>query len=91
MWNLSGTTRKRQKNLNKHGVSFREAASVFGDPLAISFDDPDHSMDEHRLLTFGVTRTGKMVIVSHAYRNGAMRIISVRLMEKHERHIYDEG
>jgi len=83
--------KKAAKNLKKHGVSFREAASVFGDPLAITFDDPDHSIGEHRLLTFGSTRTGKMVIVSHTQRNGSMRIISARLMEKHERNIYEEG
>ena len=82
---------KAAKNLKKHGVSFREAASVFGDPLAITFDDPDHSIGEHKLLTFGSTRTGKMVIVSHTQRNGSMRIISTRLMEKHERSIYEEG
>ena len=56
--------RKASANLKKHGVSFREAASVFGDSLAITFDDPDHSIDEVRFLTFGITRTGKMVIVS---------------------------
>jgi uncharacterized DUF497 family protein len=83
--------KKAVKNLKKHGVSFREAASVFGDPLAITFDDPDHSIDEDRFLTFGTTRTGKMVIVSHCQRNGSMRIISARLMEKHERQIYEEG
>ena len=83
--------RKAAKNLKKHRVSFREAASVFGDPLAITFEDPDHSIGEHRLLTFGTTRTGKMVIVSHTERNGSMRIISVRLMMKHERNIYEEG
>jgi len=83
--------RKAAKNLKKHRVSFREAASVFGDPLAITFDDPDHSTDEHRLLTFGAARTGRLVIVSHTMRNGSMRIISVRLMEKHERNIYEEG
>jgi uncharacterized DUF497 family protein len=83
--------KKAAKNLKKHGVSFREAASVYGDPLAITFEDPDHSIDEHRLLTFGTTRTGKMVIVSHTERNGSMRIISARLMMKHERIIYEEG
>lgn len=82
---------KATKNLKKHGVSFREAASVFGDPLAITFDDPDHSIGEYRLLTFGTTRTGKMAIVSHTYRNGSIRIISARLMKKQERHIYEEG
>ena len=83
--------KKAAKNLKKHGVSFREAASIFGDPLAITFEDPDHSIDEYRLLTFGTTRTGKMVIVSHTERNGSMRIISARLMMKHERNIYEEG
>ena len=83
--------KKAAKSLKKHVVSFREAASMFGDPLAITFDDPDHSLGEHRMLTFGTTRTGKLVIVSHTQRNGTMRIISARLMEKHERHIYEEG
>jgi uncharacterized DUF497 family protein len=83
--------RKDASNLKKHGVTFREAASVFGDPLATTFDDPDHSISEHRLLTFGVTRTGKWVIVSHTERNGSMRIISARLMQKHERAIYEQS
>jgi uncharacterized DUF497 family protein len=51
--------KKAVKNLKKYGVSFREAASFFGDPLAITFDDPDHSIDEDRFLTFGTTRTEK--------------------------------
>jgi len=83
--------RKAASNLKKHGVSFHEAASVFGDPLALTFDDPDHSIGEHRLLTFGTTRTGKLVIVSHTEREGSMRIISARLMQKHEREIYEKG
>jgi len=83
--------KKAENNLKKHGVSFREAASVFGDPLAITFDDPDHSIGENRMLTFGITRTEKLVIVSHTQRNGSMRIISARLMEKHEKHIYEDG
>nr|VFJ56576.1 MAG: hypothetical protein BECKFW1821B_GA0114236_102835 [Candidatus Kentron sp. FW] len=53
-WN----NRKAAGNLKTHRVSFHEAASVFGDPLAITFDDPDHSIDERRLLTFaGFPRT----------------------------------
>lgn len=82
---------KGHEQPEKHGVSFREAASVFGDPLALTFDDPDHSIGEHRLLTFGATRTGKLVIVSHTARNGSMRIISARLMQKHERDVYEKG
>ncbi|MDG4596691.1 MAG: BrnT family toxin [Candidatus Contendobacter sp.] len=83
--------RKAASNLKKHGVSFGEAASVFGDPLALTFDDPDHSIGERRLLTFGATRTGKLVIVSHTERERSMRIISVRIMQKHEREIYEKG
>ena len=45
---------KAELNLKKHGISFREAATVFGDTLAITFDDPDHSAGEYRLITFGL-------------------------------------
>ncbi|QEP43389.1 BrnT family toxin [Ectothiorhodospiraceae bacterium BW-2] len=83
--------KKAVKNMKKHGISFHEAATVFGDPLALTFDDPDHSGDEERVLTFGRTRTEKLVIASHTQRNGSIRIISARLMDKHERNIYEEG
>jgi len=83
---------KAQTNLKKHGISFQEAASAFGDPLALTFDDPDHSIGEHRLLTFGVTKTGKWVIVSHTEKHNAiLRIISARPMNKYERKIYENG
>jgi len=84
-------TKKARANFGKHGVSFAEAGSVFGDPLAITFDDPDHSIAEPRLLTFGPTRTGKRVIGSHPERSGLTRIISACLMTKEERKIYEEG
>lgn len=44
---------KAERNLDKHGVPFSEAATVFGDPSAVTFADPDHSDDEDRFLTFG--------------------------------------
>jgi uncharacterized protein len=72
--------KKATTNLKKHRVSFQESASVFGDPMAITFDDPDHSVGERRLLTFGVTRTEKFVIVSHTRDADINRIISVRTM-----------
>lgn len=84
-------TKKARANFRKHGISFAEAGTVFGDPLAITFDDPDHSIAEPRLLTFGTTRTGRLAIVSHTGRSGATRIISARLMTKQERKIYEEG
>jgi hypothetical protein len=82
---LTGIT--AAKNIKKHNISFQEAASVFNDILAITFEDPDHSIGEQRLLTFGTTITGKLLIVSHTEINGLMRIISARLMKKHERKI----
>lgn len=83
---------KAQTNLKKHGISFQEAASVFGDPLALTFNDPDHSIGERRLLTFGVTKMGKLVIVSHTERyNSVLRIISARPMNKYERKTYENG
>ena len=57
--------RKAESNIKKHEISFQEAATVFGDPLAMTFDDPDHSLGERRLLTFGRTVTDKLIIVSH--------------------------
>ena len=82
---------KASSNFKKHGVSFQEAATVFGDSLALTFNDPDHSVGEHRLLTFGVTRTGKYVVVFHNEMDRSMRIISARMMTKQERNIYEEG
>ena len=83
--------RKAKSNLKKHGISFQEAATVFGDALSITFGDPDHSINEHRFLTFGLSRTGKLLVVSHTERSEAMRIISARLMTKQEGQIYEEG
>jgi uncharacterized DUF497 family protein len=67
---------KARTNEVKHGVSFPEAASVFGDPLAVTFDDPLRSADEDRYLTIGLSATGRVLIVSHTDREAATRIIS---------------
>lgn len=84
-------TKKAEANKRKHGVSFHEAATVFGDPLAITFTDPDHSIDEERYLTFGLSRFDRLLVVSHASRGDRAKIISVRLMTRQERRIYEEG
>ena len=83
--------RKAVTNERKHGVSFHEAATVFGDPLAITFADPEHSQNEQRYLTFGVSQSNRLLVVVHTDRGHAMRIISARLMTGHERRIYEEG
>jgi len=78
-------------NLRKHGVSFDEAAMVFLDQLAVSGADPDHSVGESRYITFGVSSLGKLLVVTHTYRPGGIRIISARRVTRVERNIYEEG
>jgi uncharacterized protein len=82
---------KAEANQQKHGINFHEAATVFGDPLAITFTDPDHSHDEDRYLTFGLSRFNRMLVVSHTHREAKLRIINARLMTRQERRIYEEG
>ena len=83
--------KKAETNKRKHDVSFHEAATVFGDPLAITFTDPDHSIDEDRYLTFGLSRFDRLLVVSHAARGERVRIISARPLTHQERRIYEEG
>ena len=82
---------KARSNEAKHGVSFREAASVFGDPLAITFDDPLHSADEARFLTIGMSSSAQVLIVSHTDRGETTRIISARVTSRAERKGYEDG
>lgn len=81
---------KARRNVKKHGVSFDEAASAFGDPLAYTFADPDHSFGEQRWLTFGRAGTGRILVVSHMEAGGTIRIISARKATRHELQIYQE-
>jgi uncharacterized DUF497 family protein len=83
--------KKAAKNAKKHGVTFQEAATVFGDPLAITFQDPDHSEDEERHLTFGSSLQRRLIVVSHTQRGDQTRIINARLMDRKEKVIYEEG
>jgi len=83
--------KKAVTNLKKHGVTFQEAATVFGDPLAITFPDPDHSTEEERHMTLGLSLQRRLIVVSHTERGDRTRIISARLMDGNERVIYEEG
>jgi uncharacterized DUF497 family protein len=78
-------TTKARRNLAKHGVSFHEAATVLGDPLALTHIDPDHSDEEDRFLTFGCSSNGRFLVVSHTDRGEHTRIISARKMTRKER------
>ena len=82
---------KAEANLRKHGVAFAEAATAFGDPLAITFYDPAHSDDEDRFLTIGLSEGGRVVILSHTDREESVRIISAREATRGERKGYEDG
>lgn len=76
---------KARWNFKKHGVTFDEAVTVFYDPLSATFDDPDHSAGERRLITIGFSAQGRLMVVCHAERGSAVRIISARLATARER------
>jgi uncharacterized DUF497 family protein len=76
---------KAKMNYRKHKVSFEEAVTVFYDPLSATFKDPNHSVGEQRLITIGFSSHGRLVVVAHAERRKALRIISARLATAHER------
>jgi len=81
---------KARSNFEKHGVLFSEAATVLGDALAWTFPDPEHSIDEERFLTIGVSEQGNLIVVSHTDREEAVRIISARKATRRERKYYEE-
>lgn len=82
---------KAASNLNKHGVSFEEAVTVFGDPLSDTLPDPDHSLDEHRFIIIGSTESGRILVVAHTDDGQTVRIISAREATHEERQFYEEG
>ena len=69
---------KAASNLKKHGISFEEAVTVFYDPLAATFEDPDHSQEESRLITVGYSARRRLLVVSHVERGDSARLISAR-------------
>jgi hypothetical protein len=64
---------KAAEDLDKHGVSFREAATVFRDPLSATGSDPDHSFGEQRFVTFGISTAGRLLAVAHTDRDDTIR------------------
>jgi hypothetical protein len=83
---------KAQSNESKHGVSFPDAASVFLDPLAWTFPDPDHSVGGERFITIGRSLNGELVVVAHGELEAdRIRIISARRATKRESHDYENG
>ena len=84
-------SRKAALNLQKHGISFEEAAAVFGDPLAGTILDPLHSTEEARFVTIGMSPAHRLVVVVHTERDDSVRIISARLATRAEKKKHEEG
>ena len=82
---------KADKNLRKHSVSFHEAATALSDDLSITYHDPDRSATEHRFITVGMSRSGRVLMVAHTDRGKKVRIISARKTTPQERRYYEEG
>lgn len=81
---------KARHNLAKHGVDLSEAATVFGDPLSQTIPDPDHSVEEQRFVTMGMSFRQRLVVVAHTDTEERVRIISARRATRAERSQYEE-
>jgi uncharacterized DUF497 family protein len=86
-WN----SEKAENNLQKHGVSFHEASTVFGDQLEITVNDPDHSKGEYRFISIGRSVLGRLLVVSYTeIQENQIRIISARQATKPEQRQYEQ-
>ena len=83
--------RKSVLNIKKHGVSFEDAATAFGDPLSVTIHDPKHSDDEDRFLLLGETQDKKLVVVAHTDRKDTIRLINARPATRQEREDYEKS
>ena len=81
--------KKERENVEKHGVPFQEASTVFGDPLGATIPDPDHSHGESRFITIGHSISQRLIVVSHTEVGENFRIISAREANTYERKKYE--
>jgi uncharacterized protein len=81
---------KDRVNLEKHGISFGEASTVFLDPLQITVRDELHSVGEFRFRTIGYTTTDRLIVVAHTDREERIRIITARAATARERRQYEQ-
>lgn len=82
---------KAEINLQRHGVTFSEAITVFGDPLEVTMLDPTHSEGEFRFLSLGISEAGRLLVVAYTERQGRIRIINAREATPKERRDYESG
>ena len=82
--------RKAESNARKHGVTFDEASTVFGDPLGLLMSDPDHSLSEERYLVLGMSNQQRLLVAAFAERPPRTRLISARRATRREWRRYEE-
>ncbi len=85
-WNRN----KADSNARKHGVTFDEASTVFGDPLALLMTDPDHSVGEERYVLLGMSNRRRLLVVCFAERLPRTRLITARAATRGERRKYEQ-
>ena len=88
---FSWDPRKAASNERKHGISFEEAVTAFGDPLSVTVPDPQHSETENRFVVLGLSAGNRALVVVHVERGDDIRLISARLATRRERIAYEEG
>lgn len=81
---------KARHNVDKHGVDFGEAATVFRDPLLLVMPDLGHSQEEERWLALGMSDRQLLLVVAHTEDEQTIRIISARKAEPRERRRYEQ-
>ena len=91
MFKFEWDYQKAANNLQKHGVAFDEAVSVFADALPLTVADTDHAESEDRSRTYGVSGKGRLLVVVHTKRRSSVRIISARKATRYEKSIYEQG
>jgi len=82
---------KAEVNIEKHGVSFEEASTVFRDTLSLTIDDPLHSTGEVRMVQIGISHKNRLLVVVHTERGDNIRIISARKATRKERNNYESN
>jgi uncharacterized DUF497 family protein len=82
---------KASRNYSKHGISFTQASSVFGDPLLVTVPDERHSVGEQRYFSLGEDASGRLLAVAHTIDEATIRIISARPATPSERRDYEES
>ncbi len=82
---------KAKTNLKKHDIDFEETSTIFDDPQFITFLDEEHSIDEERYITIGLSKKGRLLMAAHTERKKTIRLISARKVTKHEEKFYNEA